>query len=429
MFRKSRKKIVAAIMLILLALFLGTFAIIYVAGYTDITAKNRQMLELYSERYQLQLSSETFPPDFNAGTPYPDNGFPPSFDFPIINNPQDPSFRNPMSFQLSTFCSVAMTDDGTILKVISGNESVYSENELIDYASHILDGRRTEGKINNLLYLVSDKGEYKLVAFIDNTFMFESISSLMRYTLIFGGLAILALLAVSVFLAKKIVDPLEESYTKQKQFISDAGHELKTPVSVVSANAEMLEREIGENQWLSNIQYENERMGKLISELLELSRTENATMVMEYLDFSRLVSREALSFESVAFEKGFTLNCNIEDRIHLSGNEGKLTQLVSILIDNAIRHSSGGNDIALSLKRNHGHAYLSVSNPGEPIPDSEREQLFDRFYRVDQARNSDSGHYGLGLAIAKAVVTAHNGKIDVICENGYVTFKASFPLR
>lgn len=147
---------------------------------------------------------------------------------------------------------------------------------------------------------------------MDNTIMEESVSTLFRYTLIFGGIAMVLFLFLSIFLAKKIVTPLEESYKKQKQFISDAGHELKTPVSVVSVNAELLSREIGDNQWLSNIQYENQRMGLLVSQLLQLARTENVLPQMERIDFSHLVIGESLPFESVAFEQGLVLKCEIE---------------------------------------------------------------------------------------------------------------------
>ena len=161
---------------------------------------------------------------------------------------------------------------------------------------------------------------------------------------------------LSVFLARKIVNPLEESYQKQKQFISDAGHELKTPVSVVSANAELLSREIGDNQWLQNIQYENERMGMLVGQLLDLARTENVTPQMEHIDFSRLVAGESLPFESVAFEKGLTLNTNITSNIGVIGNSTQLKQLVSILLDNAIRHSKDQGEVWLTLTKEHGFA-------------------------------------------------------------------------
>ena len=272
-----------------------------------------------------------------------------------------------------------------------------------------------------------DKGGYTLVSFMDNTIIRESMNTLFRYTLIFGGVAIVALYFLAVYLAKKIVTPLEESYQKQKQFISDAGHELKTPVSVVSANAELLSREIGDNQWLSNIQYENERMGKLVGQLLELARTENVKPQMEYLDLSRLVVGGVLPFESVAFENGLTLNSQITDGIIALGNSTQLSQLVSILVDNAIRHSQNGKEVFISLTHTRSNAVFSVINDGDPIQQEQMTQLFERFYRADEARNGEDKHYGLGLAIAKAIVEAHHGKIEVSCYDGKVCFTVQVP--
>lgn len=259
--------------------------------------------------------------------------------------------------------------------------------------------------------------------------MDESMSTLFRYTLIFGSIAIITLFFLAVHLANRIVKPLEESYQKQKQFISDAGHELKTPISVISANSELLTTEIGDNQWLNNIQYENERMKTLVIQLLELAKTENFALKTERLNFSRLICGEVLPFESVAFEKGFTLNCNISDDLFVEGNNSQLKQLVAILLDNSIYHSSNGSEISICLTEERNFAKLSVINNGEEITSEQKKQIFERFYRIDSARSGDGKHYGLGLAIAKSIVSSHNGKIDVLCYNGKVEFLINLPLK
>ena len=232
----------------------------------------------------------------------------------------------------------------------------------------------------------------------------------------------------SLNLANRIVAPLEESYQKQKQFISDAGHELKTPIAVISANAEMLGRECGESKWLSNINFENERMAGLVSQLLELARTEQTMPVMDEVDFSQTVTGGILPFESVAFEHGLTLDCDIEEGLRLSGNVGQLGQLVSILVDNAIFHAAPETAVTVSLKRERRSAVLSVANEGGEIPPEQREQIFERFYRRDRARSGGSGRYGLGLAIAKAIVLAHKGNISVTCKEGITKFSVSIPM-
>lgn len=179
--------------------------------------------------------------------------------------------------------------------------------------------------------------------------------------------------------------------------------------------------------WI-NIQYENERMGKLVGQLMDLARTENVAPQMERIDLSRLVDGEVLPFDGVAFEHGLHLNENIAPGLVVNGNSTQLKQTVSILLDNAIKHGKDGKDVWLSLSKEHGYARLSVINVGNEIPEEHRKNLFERFYRVDEARNGEDKHYGLGLAIAKSIVEGHKGKIDVYCYNGFVEFRVLLPL-
>ena len=414
MFKQSRRKIVAAIMSILVVIWIGTLCAIYLFSYREVTEQNRQMLDEYLAQYRISLQ---IPQGMGNMPNFP--GMPPN---------QDPIFQDRPSFKLATFYSVAVSYEGEVLEIRNQDTGVYSDTELETLAMKLLEGKKSSGIKNNLLFSIVDKNGYVLIGFMDNTIMQEGMMTLFRYTMLIGAAVIVALYFVSRFLAKKIVEPLEESYEKQKQFISDAGHELKTPVSVVNANAELLSRELGENQWLANIQYENERMGKLISQLLELARTENVAPHMERLDFSHLVKGEVLPFESVAFEQQILLNTNIAEDVFVEGDSIQLKQLISILIDNAIRHGAGGEDIQVSLCTEKNMAKISVINAGEEIPPEQREKLFERFYRTDDVRNSKENHYGLGLAIAKAIVTAHKGKIEVFCYQGKVEFQVSLPI-
>lgn len=399
-------------MSILVVLWVGTLGIIYASSYFEMKNQNEQMLQTHAQMYAL-------PPHFEgAGRPMPggDHGFKPGFD------PEAPKF------QLSTFYTVAISLDGKVLEIKNDPATVYSDNALEQMAKNIIEEGKSTGTLDNLTFLKTDKNGYILVTFMDNTVVNESARSLFRYTLIFGGVALVVFFFLSRFLAKKIVAPLEESYQKQRQFISDAGHELKTPVSVVSANAELLSRQIGDNQWLQNIQYENERMGMLVGQLLDLARTENVTPQMERIDFSRLVAGETLPFESVAFEKELALNTAITSGIAVEGNGAQLKQLTSILLDNAIRHSKPAGEVRLTLTGDHGIAELSVINTGDEIPTEHRDKIFERFYRMDPARSGEDKYYGLGLAIAKAIVAAHHGHIEVLCYNELVEFRVNLPI-
>lgn len=408
MFKKSRKKIVAAIMSVLTILWVGTLCVIYGSSYFEVTTTNLEMLKEHAEQYMLEKPMDGV---FNPMKPSPDRA-------PHVDTNQ---------FKVSVFYTVAFSYDNSVIEIKNDDAAIYTDAELEEAARRVIKKTEESGTIDNLVYYKTDKGGYTLVSFMDNTIVRESMNTLFRYTLIFGGVAIAILYFLAVYLAKRIVTPLEESYQKQKQFISDAGHELKTPVSVVSANAELLSREIGDNRWLSNIQYENERMGKLVGELLELTRTENVKPQTEYLDLSRLVAGGTLPFESVAFDNGLTLHSQIADGITVSGNSTQLSQLVSTLVDNAIQHSQNGKEVFVSLTQTRNVAVLSVINDGEPIPQEQMAHLFERFYRVDEARNGEGKHYGLGLAIAKAITEAHHGKIDVSCYDGKVCFTVRLP--
>ncbi len=410
MFKRTRRKIIAAIMSVLVLLWVGTLGVIYASSYFEMKSQNKQMLEVHAEMYTINQPINDFP----SFRPRPDG----DRDFNHKFNPESPRFK------LSTFYSVAISYDGDIIEIRNEPSTVYTNDELTNLAQNIIQSGKTNGTQDNLVFYKTNKDGYTLVAFMDNTVINENAMTLFRYTLIFGSVALVVFFFLSMFLARKIVNPLEESYQKQKQFISDAGHELKTPVSVVSANAELLSREIGDNTWLQNIQYENERMGKLVGQLLELARTENVKPQMEYLDISRLVAGGVLPFESVAYESGVTLNSQITDNIIAFGNSTQLSQLVSILVDNAIQHSHNGKEVFVSLSQTRNEVVFSVINYGDPIPQEQMAKLFERFYRADEARNGEDKHYGLGLAIAKAIVESHHGKIEVSCYDGKVCFTA-----
>lgn len=414
MFSRSRKKIILSIMLSLILLLATTLSVILLASYREIRHRDFEMLERYVEIYTLERQPGTLtPPDFGPGNQSP----PGQGDF-------SPDERS--DYQLSTFYSVALSEDGTVLAVDNGTRGLYDEDKLVEIARKLLEEDRASGRFDNMSYMISVRSGYTLVAFIDNTIIDASMKMLLRNVLIVGGAAIVVLLFVSIVLSKKIIRPLEENDKQQKQFISDAGHELKTPVAVISTNAELLSRELGENEWLANIQYENERMGDLVKQLLDLSKAENTETPMETVDFSRVITGEVLAFESFAFDQGKMIQSDIDEGIHVVGNQIQLTQLISILLDNAVRHGAG-SEIELSLKRQGHSAVFNIANDGDEIPPEKLEHLFDRFYRVDEARNSESHHYGLGLSIAKAVAEKHGGSIVVSSRNGKVRFTVSIP--
>lgn len=418
MFKRSRRKIILSIMLPLFLLFVITLTVILLASWQEIERHNEDLLRRYIDMYtpEQKSGSPDRPPD---GKLPKDEKKPPAWKQPPDASPD---------FQLATFYSVAVAEDGTVLTVDDGDREVYGEDELIQLARELLSGRKRSGRTGSLTYRISEQDGYTLVAFLDNTVTQSSMDALLHNILIAGGAAIVILFFLSLLLSKRIIRPLEENDQKQKQFISDASHELKTPITVIGTSAELLSQELGENEWLGNIQYENKRMGELVKQLLDLSRAENAEMPMEPVDFSRIVIGEALALEGVAFDQGKTIREQIAADIHVLGNRSQLTQLVCILLDNAIKHSSG-SEIGVSLTQRGHTAELSVVNDGAEIPQEKLTHLFDRFYRADEARGNEGGHYGLGLSIAKAVAEKHGGRIDVSCQDGTVRFSVHLSVK
>ncbi len=428
MFRKSRTKIVISIMAALILLLAVTLSSIVVSEYISNNNQNADMLEQYVEIYSLdnrpgEPGQTVIPPDAgeNGGTGVPTDsvGMPPD----IGDVPDEPLFH------LSSFYSVTFSESGDVIATDTGRTGLYSENTLVEMAEDLLEKGKDKGKEGSLIYRIAEKDGYTLVAFIDNTLINDSMMSLIKNVLIIGGVAIVILFIISILISRWIIKPLEENDRKQRQFVSDAGHELKTPVSIISTNTELLSRQIPDNEWLENICYENERMGTLVKRLLELSKAEGAETVMEPVDLSHLVTGEVLPFESIAYENGLSIKSDISDGIYVNGNTSQLSQLVSVLLDNAVKHSEGGNEVLVALKDENRHAVLTVENSGRDITAEQRKHLFDRFYRPDNSRNSESGHYGLGLAIAKAISDNHGGNISVDCRNGQVIFRFSMPIK
>ena len=416
MFKKAKRRIVFSILAILCSVIIGTLSMIYLSSYLSVTSQNFKVLE---NRAEMMAGGEPG----GAGELMPDDP----------GRPGDERGREGKirrGAEVGTFYAVKLKDDGTWTVIENEADEVYTDDELISLAQRV--SSKEKGNTGDLLYIVKSVNGETVVTFMDNTNFNESFYRLLLFTLLFGVIALILIAFISVRIADRIVSPMEETYEKQKQFTADAGHELKTPIAAVAANIELLSREIGENRWLENISYENERMRELVTELLELAKNENKTAERTVTDLSRLVNGAVLPFEASAFEKDILIETDIAEGITANIDAGSIGQLVSILVDNAVSHTSRTagetGKISVSLTEKKGVSVLSVSNPGEEIPESEREKLFERFYRSDSS-HEHTGHYGLGLAIAKAIADANGAEISVSCQDGLVTFTVEFPSK
>lgn len=302
----------------------------------------------------------------------------------------------------------------------------YSDEDIESFCNQILEKGKSEGTVEQLRFMVRENKDSIIIAFIDHSSAVASSRTLLIISVAAGVIAIAFFILLSYVLSGWLVRPVEEAFTKQKQFISDASHELKTPITVILSNSELLEDQIGENKQLSYIKKECDQMHYLVTSLLTLTRLEQTPYKdVEKNDFcvSDAVLERIMPMESVAFEKGVMMDYdNVTPNLHLFGVKEQIGQVAAILIDNAITHTDSGGTITISLWKTPHHIHLTVANTGKEIPADERERLFERFYRADESRHRASGHFGLGLSIAKTIVTNHKGKISVDCADGITTF-------
>ena len=292
-------------------------------------------------------------------------------------------------------------------------ESIYSIDEQTakDYAKRIIDNRNERGWVSNYRYKIFETESGKGIVFVDGSM---NRSALMQSTTIAGCvlLGCAALVLILIFLlSKKAVKPIAESYEKQRQFITDANHELKTPLTLILANAEIAQDELGKNEWLDDIMSEGHRMTELVNQLVALSRMdeENSKLNIVQIPFGQLVFDTVSEFESLAEGRGKKLSVSIDRSIVYSGDEMLLQRLVGILLDNAVKYCDEDGEIKVTLEKRR-RIILSVENTYASVGEIELNKLFDRFYRADKARKFTGG-YGVGLSMAKSIAEKHKGEI------------------
>ncbi len=289
---------------------------------------------------------------------------------------------------------------------------------------------------NDWAFTVEPVSEGYMITFLDITSQQAIIMNLVYTFLVVGLLMLIIIFFTSKFFANRAIHPIKEAFNKQKQFIADASHEIKTPLSIIDTNVDVLlsnEQDTIKNQikWLHYIKSESERMTKLTNDLLYLTQVDHSEIITTFSEFnlSEAVESVILTMEGVIFEKNISLHYEIEPNLVTRGNSDQIKQVVMILLDNALKYANGNGLINITLKKHHNNIVLLVSNTGEGISANHLEKIFDRFYRTDESRARKYGGYGLGLAIAKEIIDQHKGKIyakSIIKEN--TTFYIELPL-
>lgn len=383
MIKQLKRKFILITMALVMVMLTVIFSLVYSFTKTDMDAQNREALQRLSQIVSRPVNLERLPQDVRT-----------------------PWFALRISGGIIT--SVGYT--GYDL-----NDEVFL-NEMLEA---VQKEETPEGILDDyqLMYRKSGNKLSETIVFLDISGYKASLRALVESSIGIGVLSLAAFWALSFFLARWSVKPVERAWTQQKQFISDASHELKTPLTVIMSNAELLQEEaqlpdVCAN-YAQNITAMSYQMRDLVEGLLELSRVDNGQVrnAFERVSLTELVSRSLLEFEPVLFERGLRVETDVQNDVNLRGSSRHLKQAVDILLDNASKYSDPGV-VDVRLRKQGKTCLLTVANPGLPIPESEQEKIFERFYRADRAR-SRTGSFGLGLSIAKSVVEEHRGKIWV----------------
>lgn len=413
MIRKLQLKFVAICMVLVTAVLSVVFGAVYMAMGQNIEALSRQVLQRVID--ETATSSDMSRPDIS------------------INIGGD-------KVLLPYFTVVVQEQwDGTYVATVTAGTYANLNNteELQDILTDCLSQNQAEGVVREygLRYLRQDNRlfGYKNIAFVDMSMEQATLQKMMYSYLQIALAALLLLLGVSVVLSRWATRPVEKAWRQQRQFLSDASHELKTPLTVILSNAEMLQSAPLADKparWADNIRSEAGRMKSLVEEMLTLARADNMvrTAVMAEVSLTDVAGDCALAFEPVAFEAGKPLTYDIAPDITVEGDAVKLRQLIGVLLDNAIKYGAAGGTITLSVQKTGSSARLTVANPGEPIPAQQLSRLFKRFYRADASRGEQSG-FGLGLPIASTIAAEHKGTLKAESDAVSTRFIFTMPVK
>lgn len=383
MFKKLKTKFVLINMGLLTAVFIGIFGTIYLS--TAYSMEKDMRMQLWSNM-MVSPQQKPIPKDDRMDMTI-------KIDLDNTN-------------EIVSISSKLNTDDLDINNIVTN---------IIDNSKE-MDTIKINGE--SFAYLKQDIGNGQRIVLMSKSFQQDMLWSLLKIFIGVGSLSLVILFFISIYFTNKAINPLEETFKKQKQFIADASHELRTPLTIIKTNVSILkENELdtihSQKKWINYIDSQASRMSTLINEMLSLANLDANRSKQEKINInlSNLVTDSLLVFEVVIFEKGLVLEEGVGDNIFIKGEQDQIKKLISILMDNAIKYTNKNGKISVSLISEKNKAKLVIKNTGEGIGNEHLDKIFERFYRVDDSRDRGTGGYGLGLSIAKAIVDDHKGKI------------------
>lgn len=331
-----------------------------------------------------------------------------------------PRYQSPELPYEIRFFSALLNGEGDVLSTETEYIFAVDEENVNAYAQKAWQSGNASGFVDNYRYLLYAEGENSRVIFLDCGRMLAGFQDLLLNSILIALAGYAAVFVLVTLLSGRIVKPFARGYEQQRRFITDAGHEIRTPLTIIDADAELLAMELGENEWLNDIHAQTRRLSALTGDLIALSRMEEKqNLPMIEFPLSDIVRETAESFQAPARRQGKRLEIRVREGISYCGNEKGVSQLVGVLLDNAVKYSCPESTIVLTLDRQGRGVRLRVENAVECMAREDLENMFERFYRADASRSSASGGYGIGLSIARAVAEAHRGRIHAALHGGH----------
>ena len=396
MLRKLRIKFICIIMFIAVVFMCNVVGIIVFNIYGELAYESEEYLMFRTDRYFKHTDEE--PPHHMPMSPY----------FLLQKN-----------------------TDGSLEVLDSHQYELGDEAQLAEYFDAAKAQKYPGGLLREYsLRFLGSRAKPNVIAFMDSTNEMHMRLNMWKTCIAICLGSLVVFFFISLFLARWAVKPVEVAWKQQNQFISDVSHELKTPLTVILTNTEMLRAEESGNKYAANIDVMSQQMRGLVESLLELARMDSGSETLEHteVDFSKVVSDAVLPFEPIFFEKELSLDSEVESGVRVRGSADHLLHVMDILLDNAQKYTSEHSSVKVKLTSAKGQCCLSVASTGDEISREDLENIFTRFYRVDKARAMNHS-YGLGLAIARGIVVRHSGKIWAESKNGVNTFFVTLPVK
>lgn len=354
-----------------------------------------------------------------------------------------PSFENGMEWLPSgmsreipfesRYFSVLLDENNTPILIETSNIYTIDGVTAVGYAVEVAEGKDEKGFKDDYRFVVTSERIGKRITFLDCGRKIALFHEFRNTSIMISLAGYFVILLLVCFFVARFTRPVSESYEKQKRFITDAGHEIKTPLTIINADVDILKMDVEENEYLDDIKKQSNRLAELTNDLIKLARMEESKSNIQLIDIpaSEIILETAASFQTIAKSLNKELVIQVQPMLTMLGDKSKVEHLITILLDNAIKYSPDGETVKLSFERRGKRLLLSVNNVSSVrLSTDDIRHIFDRFYRADQSRNSETGGHGIGLSIAQAIVNLHGGKIEAASPDGKTfMITASFPAR